>query len=88
MQLPLICNVPDEAFDTATDPAARLPPWQLPLIDAVAGFAAVNWRQILLLVDDLLVTLALSVTPSLSVKIPVPALLMRSQVALAVMVIV
>jgi hypothetical protein len=53
-----------------------------------AGDAAVNCTQSRLVVVDLFVTLAVSVTPSLRVKMPVPALLTSSQVALAVMVMV
>jgi hypothetical protein len=47
-----------------------------------------NCKQLRATVDDLFVTFAVRVTPSLSVKMPVPALLNSSQVALPVMVMV
>jgi hypothetical protein len=59
-----------------------------PTIDALAGEAAVNCRQLREVVVDLLVILAVSVTPLASVKMPVPALLTSSQVVLTSMVIV
>jgi hypothetical protein len=67
---------------------ATVPPVTFPTIDAVAGEAAVNCRQLRVVVVDLLVTLAVSVTPLASVKIPVPALLTSSQVVLTSIVTV
>jgi hypothetical protein len=59
-----------------------------PTIVALAGATPVNCIQEREAVADLFVTLAVSVTPLFSVKMPEPALLIRSQVVLAVMVIV
>jgi hypothetical protein len=58
---------------------------QFPSIKPVA---AANCKQLRECVVVLLVILALSVTPSLSAKMPVPAFEISSQVALALMVIV
>jgi hypothetical protein len=48
----------------------------------------VNWTQSRFVFDDLFVTAAVKVTPAFSVKMPLPALLTSSQVALAVIVTV
>jgi hypothetical protein len=61
---------------------------QLPIIYPIAGEEAVNCTQFRDAVVDLLVTFAVNVTPSLRVKIPVPALETSSQVAFALIVIV
>jgi hypothetical protein len=80
-------SVPEPLLDAATAEFTK-PAVQFPTIYPTAGKAAVNCKQTRDVVVDLLVTLAVSVTPSFSVKMPVPVLLMRSQVALAVMVTV
>jgi hypothetical protein len=78
-EFPVIFNVPDDVFATATaeetDPAR-----QFPTIEAVAGEAAVNCRQLREVVVDLWVTFAVSVTPIARVKMPVPSLETSSQV--------
>jgi hypothetical protein len=84
---PVMFRVPVELFITAAA-VETVPPVQFPTIVPTAGDEAVNCRQLREMVVDLLVTLAVSVTPSLSVKIPVPAFETSSQVAFAVMVIV
>jgi hypothetical protein len=86
-QFPVMVKVPVDAF-TAPIAVLTVPPVTFPTIDAVDGEAAVNCRQLREAVADLLVTLAVSVTPSFSVKMPVPALETSSQVTLAVMVTV
>jgi hypothetical protein len=83
----VIFNVPVLVKDTPTA-EATVPPVTFPTIDAVAGDAAVNCRQLRVTVVDLLVTLAVSVTPLASVKMPVPALLTSSQVVLTSIVTV
>jgi hypothetical protein len=84
---PVMLIVPEllllRAYAELTDP-----PVKFPTIYPTAGEAAVNCRQLREAVADLLVTFAVSVTPSLSVKRPVPALDTSSQVTLAVMVTV
>jgi hypothetical protein len=86
-QFPVMFSVPEEVFAAATAPFT-VPPVQFPTIYPTAGEAAVNWTTLRLVVVDLAVTLAVSVTPSLSVKMPVPALETSSQVVLTSMVIV
>jgi hypothetical protein len=54
----------------------------------VAEFVEANWTQVVTFVALLCVTFAVSVTPSFSVKKPVPALETSSQVVLAVIVMV
>jgi hypothetical protein len=85
--LPVIVSVPEDVLFAAMA-EATVPPVQFPTIEPTAGETAVNCRQLREVVVDLLVTLAVSVTPSLSVKMPVPALETSSQVTLAVMVTV
>jgi hypothetical protein len=87
VQFPVMFRVPVDVFAAATE-VPTLPPVQFPTIYPTAGDAAVNCKQLREVVVDLLVTLAVSVTPSLSVKMPVPALLISSQVTSAVMVTV
>jgi hypothetical protein len=48
------------------------PPVQLPIIDPEAGVAAVNCTQVDVL-EDLLVTFAVSVIPLAKINVPVPA---------------
>jgi len=86
--LPVSVRVPLEVFCAPKEPLLNAEPVTLPTINPTAGEAAVNCRQWRPLVDDLLVTLAVSVTPSLSVKMPVPALLNSVQVTFAVIVTV
>jgi hypothetical protein len=81
-------SVPEEVFCAPKEPLLAADPVILPTTNPSAGEAAVNCRHRLEPVADLLVTLAVSVIPSLSVKMPVPALLISSQVALAVIVMV
>jgi hypothetical protein len=64
-----------------------IPPVQFPTTDPTAGETAVNCRQLREPVVVLFVTLAVSVTPSFSVKMPVPALESSVQVTFAVIVI-
>ena len=86
-QFPVINKAPDEEFRTPPE-FIPVPPVTFPTIDAVAGEAAVNCRQLREVVVDLLVTLAVSVTPLDSVNMPVPALLTSSQVVLTSIVTV
>jgi hypothetical protein len=85
-QFPVMLNVPVPRFA-----AARLlllvPAVKFPTTDAVAGRFAENSKQFVESVP-LCVTFAVSVMPSLRTNFPVPALLISSQVALAVMVTV
>jgi hypothetical protein len=87
IEFPVTFNVPEPVLLAPNDPET-VPPEQFPIIKACAGEAAVNCKQLRDAVVDLLVTFAVKVTPSLSVKIPVPALETSSQFALAVMVMV
>ena len=80
--------MPDDVLLTAPVAPLTVAPVTLPTINPTAGDAAVNCKQLRVTVVDLAVTLAVSVTPSLSVNMPVPALLTSSQVAFAVMVMV
>jgi hypothetical protein len=64
------------------------PPVQLPTILPTDGLNEENCKQTGFEPTDLFVTFAVSVTPALSVKMPVPELLTSSQVTSAVMVIV
>jgi hypothetical protein len=86
-QLPVMFNVPVDKLFAACANVAE-PPVQFPTIDAVAGDEAENSKQLIVVVVLLCVTFAVSVTPSLMTNFPVPALLISSQVALAVMVTV
>jgi hypothetical protein len=92
VQLPVIVSVPvlvnmaapvgcDEAWFVAE-------PTKFPTINPDAGEVAVNCTQFEFVDVDLLVTLAVSVTPSLRVKMPVPALDTSSQVVLTSIVTV
>ena len=86
-QLPVMFTVPPPLLRI---PSAdeTVPPVMLPTMLATAGLAAVNCKHWRLVVVDLFVTFAVNVTPSASVKIPVPALLTSSQVVFTSMVIV
>jgi hypothetical protein len=84
---PLTFSVPDPVL-LAPCAVETVPPVQLPTINPTAGEAAVNCKQLREVVVDLLVTLAVSVTPLASVKMPVPALLTSSQVVLTSIVTV
>jgi hypothetical protein len=87
VQFPVMFSVP---VDVLFAPRAfvTVPPVQLPTILPTDGLNAENCKQTAFEPTDLLVTLAVSVTPALSVKMPVPELLTSSQVTSAVMVIV
>jgi hypothetical protein len=61
---------------------------QIPTIAAVDGEFAENSKRFVVGVELLCVTFAVSVTPEFKTNFPVPALLISSQVALAVMVTV
>jgi hypothetical protein len=87
VQFPVMFSVPVEVLFTAIA-VATVPPVQFPTIYPTAGEAAVNCRQLRVTVVDLLVTLAVSVTPLASVKMPVPVLETSSQVVLTSMVTV
>jgi hypothetical protein len=87
VQFPVIFKTPVDVLATEYE-LVTVPPVQFPTINPTAGEAAVNCKQLREVVVDLLVTFAVSVTPSLSVKIPVPALDTSSQVAFAVIVTV
>jgi hypothetical protein len=65
-QLPEISKVPVEEL-TTPPLELMLPPVILPTMDAVAGDAAVNCRQLREVVVVLFVTKAVSVTPSFNV---------------------
>lgn len=86
-QFPVISKVPDEEFRTPPE-FVTVPPVQFPTINPCAGEAAVNCKQLREIEVDLFVTLAVSVTPSLRVKMPVPALETSSQVVSTSMVMV
>lgn len=89
VQFPVIESVPLLVFITAPKTVvalAALAPVMLPTILAVDGEAAVNCKQFTFAVALLCVTLAVNVTPLLSVNMPVPALLNSVQVTFAVMV--
>jgi hypothetical protein len=77
--LPVMLIVPEAVLFTAMAPPT-VPPVQFPTIVPTAGDAAVNCKQLRVVVVDLLVTFAVSVTPLANVKMPVPALLTSSQV--------
>jgi hypothetical protein len=85
--LPVIFSVPVEVL-FAPKALLTVPPVTFPTIVPTAGEAAVNCRQLREVVVDLFVTLAVSVTPDASVKMPVPALLTSSQVVSTSIVIV
>jgi hypothetical protein len=84
---PVTFNVPVVVFFTEYERLA-VPPVKFPTIEALAGLAVENSKQVAPIVVDLLVTFAVSVTPEFKTNLPVPALLISSQVALAVMVTV
>jgi hypothetical protein len=86
-QLPVMLSVPLDVLTAPLPEVVKLAV-QFPTIFPTAGDAAVNCKQFTFAVADLLLTLAVSVTPLLSVKMPVPALETSSQVTSAVMVIV
>jgi hypothetical protein len=88
LPVPVIVTEPVEVLFMPKLPLLAAEPVTLPTTNPTAGEAALNCRQWRPPVADLLVTLAVSVIPSLRVKMPVPALDTSSQVALAVMVIV
>jgi hypothetical protein len=85
---PVMVSVPDDVLLTAPVVPLTVAPVTSPTINPTAGDAAVNWTTLRLVVVDLAVTLAVSVTPSAKIKRPVPALLTSSQVASTSMVIV
>jgi hypothetical protein len=85
--LPVMLIVPEAVLFTAMAPPT-VPPVQFPTIVPTAGDAAVNCKQLRVVVVDLLVTFAVSVTPLASVKIPVPAFDISSQVVFTSIVIV
>jgi hypothetical protein len=87
LQFPVMFKVPVDELFTALA-VETVPPVQFPTIKPCAGDAAVNCKQSRLVVADLFVTLAVSVTPSLSVKMPVPVLETSSQVVLTSIVTV
>ena len=85
MVVAVIVRVPEELCKTArlseTEPAVKFP-------IIVPDAEPVSWTTDRAFVVDLFVTLAVSVTPSASVKMPVPALETSSQVVSTLIVIV